>query len=308
MRKSSWKRGAALWLMASLSLAAMANDAPTVITLVEGKGTLASGIRTFVPAAGVKLSQCDVVRTAEKSMVQLEFPETGKIELGADTRFLADLPPAAGADAGERSHFLRSGWIKLTLPKRNNPKPQRIQTPYFDLVMEAGVAVLNVANGGVFFVQEGKALALDRAAGGAARVGVAAGQTYSRKASDAKPAVADRVDPALVNAMPRSFRDTVPSLLASLKGRDVQPKPMAGYDHAEFLAWQKIDAGVRQCLGDIQIRSAQSALQQAGIDVGPIDAVLGPRTQSALREFQKQKGLAQSGQLDESTLKALNAP
>ena len=53
-------------------------------------------------------------------------------------------------------------------------------------------------------------------------------------------------------------------------------------------------------------RDVQQALERKGYDVGPIDGVMGPRTQSALREFQQQQGLAQSGQIDQQTLLALD--
>jgi peptidoglycan hydrolase-like protein with peptidoglycan-binding domain len=53
------------------------------------------------------------------------------------------------------------------------------------------------------------------------------------------------------------------------------------------------------------VRSAQQALKQKGYDVGTIDGQLGPTTESALRNFQQQQGLPQSGNLDQPTLSAL---
>ena len=53
------------------------------------------------------------------------------------------------------------------------------------------------------------------------------------------------------------------------------------------------------------VREVQQALQSKGYDVGPIDGVIGPRTESALREFQQQQGLARSGRIDAQTLSAL---
>jgi len=54
------------------------------------------------------------------------------------------------------------------------------------------------------------------------------------------------------------------------------------------------------------VRDVQQALQNKGYDVGSVDGVMGPRTQSALREFQQQQGLPRSGQLDERTMSALD--
>jgi len=54
------------------------------------------------------------------------------------------------------------------------------------------------------------------------------------------------------------------------------------------------------------VRDVQQALQNKGYDVGPIDGVMGQRTQSALREFQQQQGLTRSGRIDQQTMSALD--
>lgn len=53
------------------------------------------------------------------------------------------------------------------------------------------------------------------------------------------------------------------------------------------------------------VRSAQDALNAQGYNVGAVDGQMGPNTSSAVRRFQGEKGLAQSGTLDGSTLAAL---
>lgn len=54
-----------------------------------------------------------------------------------------------------------------------------------------------------------------------------------------------------------------------------------------------------------EVRQAQTALQEKGFDSGPIDGVMGPRTRSALREFQRTNNLPVSGRLDSETMTAL---
>lgn len=49
----------------------------------------------------------------------------------------------------------------------------------------------------------------------------------------------------------------------------------------------------------------QLALAKLGFDVGSPDGVWGPRTEAALRAFQKQKGLSVSGKLDPATKDSL---
>ena len=57
-----------------------------------------------------------------------------------------------------------------------------------------------------------------------------------------------------------------------------------------------------------QIRSAQQALQGNGMNPGAIDGIMGPRTQQAVRDYQKQHNLPQTGQLDAATLQKLGVP
>lgn len=58
-------------------------------------------------------------------------------------------------------------------------------------------------------------------------------------------------------------------------------------------------------LNDGTIRNAQTALNDKGYDVGRVDGQWGPATQNAVRRFQSENGLSQSGRLDGATLTAL---
>src|SRR5262245_57075802 len=57
-----------------------------------------------------------------------------------------------------------------------------------------------------------------------------------------------------------------------------------------------------------QVRSVQQALQGKGMDPGPVDGVAGVRTQQAVREFQRQQNLPETGRLDPQTLQRLAVP
>jgi hypothetical protein len=306
---TSWTRGiSSLLLLLPFTVQAAAEDAAPIVTLVEGKSILASGLRAYIPVPGMQLHQCDIVQTGAGSLLQVEFPDGSRIELGPDSRFLLDVPNPVGSAREVGPHFLHSGWLKLTVAKRDNARPYRINTPYFDLVMDSGVAVLNVADGGRFFIEQGKALALDPSGtrGGGARMGVAANQTYSRKSAEATPVVVNRADSAFVTSMPLSFRDTLPAMYAKVKGRAAQPRPAPDYDYGAVSAWLKTRPELQQCIAGDLVRTVQEMLKRDGLDVGPIDGILGPRTAAALREFQQQRGLPRSGEPDEATLKELN--
>jgi peptidoglycan hydrolase-like protein with peptidoglycan-binding domain len=49
----------------------------------------------------------------------------------------------------------------------------------------------------------------------------------------------------------------------------------------------------------------QQSLQAKGMEPGPIDGFMGPRTQAALRAYQKDQNLPQTGQSDAQTLEKL---
>ncbi|MFB3819794.1 MAG: peptidoglycan-binding protein [Candidatus Methylomirabilales bacterium] len=53
------------------------------------------------------------------------------------------------------------------------------------------------------------------------------------------------------------------------------------------------------------IRQAQQQLKAAGFTPGPVDGVMDDQTRSALRDFQRSKGLRETGQLDQETRSAL---
>ena len=53
------------------------------------------------------------------------------------------------------------------------------------------------------------------------------------------------------------------------------------------------------------VKSVQEALKGKGHNPGPIDGVMGPQTQQALKEFQRAQNIQQTGQLDSSTASAL---
>lgn len=56
---------------------------------------------------------------------------------------------------------------------------------------------------------------------------------------------------------------------------------------------------------DKAIKDAQQALKERGHEPGRIDGVMSTATRQALRQFQEAEGLEVTGQLDESTRKAL---
>jgi peptidoglycan hydrolase-like protein with peptidoglycan-binding domain len=55
-----------------------------------------------------------------------------------------------------------------------------------------------------------------------------------------------------------------------------------------------------------QVRQVQQELNDMGYHAGSVDGVLGPRTESALRQFQRARNLDATGNIDSKTLAALH--
>jgi len=53
------------------------------------------------------------------------------------------------------------------------------------------------------------------------------------------------------------------------------------------------------------VKAAQQALKDKGHDPGPVDGVMGPKTQAAVKDFQSREGLSATGQLDAETMSKL---
>ena len=63
----------------------------------------------------------------------------------------------------------------------------------------------------------------------------------------------------------------------------------------------------RHSLADAeQVRRVQQKLNDIGFHAGAVDGVLGPQTESALRQFQRTRYLDATGHIDSKTLAALN--
>ena len=57
-----------------------------------------------------------------------------------------------------------------------------------------------------------------------------------------------------------------------------------------------------------QVMGMQQALKDKGFDPGSVDGVMGPKTSSALRAYQKSENLTTTGRLDGDTRAKLGVP
>lgn len=225
--------------------AAPAHEFVSTVTLAEGPSTLVSSGQGYVPAAGVRVRHCDIIQTGRGGLVHLETEDGGLIQLGPETRFLAHRPYRRGDPSAIGPQVVLAGWTKLSVPQRAKGIPHRINTPFFDLTVSAGVVVLQVGNKGArFFVETGEVVAL--APGG--QVPVPSESMYSRSATQARGEVSTRIEPDFLAAMPPTFRDTVPPQLRALDVVNVTPRPRAQYASQEVEDWLNGSVDLRPCV------------------------------------------------------------
>ena len=132
-------------------------------------------------------------------------------------------------------------------------------------------------------------------------------------ANDTRPGTTDQASPSAQNSQPMTGKQkataigaTTGAVAGAVVGGPVGAVVGAGI--GGYVGHEGTDANgkVASVAGsDATIRDAQVALNDQGFNAGPADGRFGPNTQSAVRRFQSEHGLAQTGTLDSSTLSAL---
>ncbi len=221
--------------------------------------------RAYVPVEGIKLGRADILHTGKNGLAQIEFDDGAVIELGADTRYLADLPGSRGSPPIVGPHYLLAGWLKLTVPKRQDPAQYRLDTPLVSLLLGEGVSVVHMTPAeGSLYMESGEGTILEPAGRTAARAAVRPGRFYARR-NGQKGAISERLPPPFVESMPRAFRDTLPMRLAKFKGRDIAPKPGPDFTYADVEGWLKSDREIRQVLVPLWRAKAADPAFRAGL-------------------------------------------
>lgn len=216
--------------------AAGASAADTgIYTIAEGTARVLRGATWFKLAAGARVEDDDVVDLRENAQVQLELTEGRTIGfLGpASVRVSTSVQAAKAADAAEA--LVQRGWFKVA---GTGKSPMRLRMGTMGVDVGDAVVVLHVEGAGVeLFVESGTvkiALAQKRAKSAVSR-DVTTGEFLSR-AGDQPPVFAARPPAAFVSAMPREFRDRLPTLAAHFP-KDVELMPVGDVTLQEAEPW-----------------------------------------------------------------------
>ena len=94
-------------------------------------------------------------------------------------------------------------------------------------------------------------------------------------------------------------------MLAVGQGTSITPGASSGMGSSGSGSSGRMEQHVQQAMSQGQIREAQMELKEAGFYRGTIDGMLGKQTTEAIREYQRFRGLPETGKLDEPTKELL---
>jgi hypothetical protein len=231
--------GIALVLSWLVPIPAVVQDVGTV-TFLEGSLRIIRGTTALQAAEGARLRQGDIIESSEKGFVQLEFAGGAIVALGPLSRMYVlryGRGGKSGSDATGAEFVLLSGWLK------GQSDTHAGSYRYEGLLLAA-----TTGNGTVVFHQDGNecdvfiesgsaAIAEESTDGNAGKpTAGTAGQFFSRRPGKSL-SNSSHPSTAFVEAMPRSFRDALPSRVAHFSGKPAEPKAQHQVSYVEIQPW-----------------------------------------------------------------------
>jgi hypothetical protein len=241
----------ALMVLAALLLpfCARAVDVPGTITVLEGDALIYRGVGRLQAGEGVRLGLGDIIETGSSAFMQVELPDRSVIQFGPATR--AMLGGGTVRQKTERWLFVMNGWCKMLGPKAavEGVPGVDVRTRWFDIASNPGVVVFQATPTEVtVFAERGDMRLAERQASGSP-VGVSLkSDDYYRRKWPERGVLNPGSTAAFVAAMPRSFRDSLPSRIDKFRDEDVHAKEAPDFTYADVESWLKADSWLRRPL------------------------------------------------------------
>lgn len=219
------------------------------VTFLEGSLRIIRGTTALQAAEGIRLRQGDIIESSDGGFAQLEFVGGGIVALGPSSRMYVLRHGMGGksrSDATGAELVLLSGWLKGQSDAHAGS--YRYESPMLVATTGNGTVVFhNNESGCDVFVESGSAAIGEVSPDGSAgklTVGNA-GQFFSRR--QGKSLVnSSRPSATFVEAMPRSFRDALPSRLAHFSGKPAEPKAQHQVSYVEIQPWLTMPSAWRR--------------------------------------------------------------
>jgi hypothetical protein len=237
-----------LWLMAIPA----AVQGVGSLTLLEGSVRVIRGTNVLRGVEGMRLRPGDILESSDAGFAQLEFNGGAVVALGPSSHVYIYRHPgdriAGGKETAEL--LLLSGWMKGE--SGNVGGSYRYETPTLAATTTAGTILVHAfGDGSEIFVESGGATIGDVGGDGMvhAPAPAKAGQFFTRHAGK-NMATAGRPNPAFIEAMPKAFRDTLPSRAAHFAGKTFEPKVDHAVSYAEVESYLRMPVSWRRGLAE----------------------------------------------------------
>lgn len=234
---------------------AAAAPAIGIFTIVDGDATVFRGAHKFAAAEGLTLRADDIVHTDDQTrLARVEFADGGALDIGPATRLWLRPRFAEPRSAQPLHLYVAEGWVKLS---STGPK-LGLASPRADLPDLAGVAVVRVADDTSFlFLETGASHVVERSRGAVLRSRrLKEGEAFDRRSGDAG-AVISRPAPDMIEAMPRSFADSLPLRAARFQDSKVEPENPVPIGYSDVALWINGERALRPAF--VQRWAAQAA-------------------------------------------------
>lgn len=220
------------------------------LTILEGEALVLRGSGRLHAIEGLRLAAADIVEIGDSGFAQIELGDKSRLLLGPKARLL--LNASAPKQKAELSAYLLGGWVKLIGSSRepqSNTAALELRSPRFDIpAARADIVVQINAEQADVFVESGAVRIVERGPSANAQpLELKQGQHYSRRNTE-KALLQVGPQRAFVAALPRAFRDPLPSRIAQFAGKEIAAKPAPDFTYADVEEWLKADPAVRRPL------------------------------------------------------------
>ncbi|HEY2401976.1 MAG TPA: hypothetical protein VGI23_16600 [Steroidobacteraceae bacterium] len=233
-----------------------------VVTILEGKAIVIHSLSQFDAAEGVRLLPGDIIRTQAKSLMRIEYPDECSLEAGPETQ-LQLFHPADKKRGNRPALYLMQGWLKLGC---KSGTAAAFTMKDLDVVGISRVLVIRAdGDSRAIFAEQGTARVIKHRSGDSGSVALNPGDFL-----DVEPDVTSDVQPRptaqFMEALPRAYRDTLPSRYSVYVTRVVEPQNPRSFGYADVEPWLNAEPVVRRQFVRLWLRKVNDPAFRAPLD------------------------------------------
>jgi hypothetical protein len=232
--KTTWLPGCCFFLASALCYGADLG----VVTILDGNARVLRGVSWYRLVEGARVQDGDVIDAEDRAQVQVELVAGPIVNFAGPAEvFAAGAGSREGKQPAPAEIYLSHGWLKLAVKAPG--VTLRVRSPAGTIAASDAIAVMHAEAEAVeTFVERGSARLIEP--GKAGTDGIAhevKGGDFAIRATDRPFASAGAAPQKFVAAMPRHFRDPLPSRAAQYQVARVQIAADRPINYAEAEPW-----------------------------------------------------------------------